>query len=69
MFEDLGRNLHYWRKFAGHTKHELALRLPDTTVDDIFCWESGVSRPSDSILVRMAEIYEIGYNVLMEGVE
>ena len=59
-------NLRYLRKKAQHSQEYLAKQLNYKSFTTIQKWEDGTSKPSYAVIAKIADIYNVTVNAIME---
>ena len=59
-------NLRYLRKRAQHSQEYLAQQLNYKSFTTIQKWEDGTSKPSYAVIAKIADIYNVTVNAIME---
>ncbi|MBR5796319.1 MAG: helix-turn-helix transcriptional regulator, partial [Erysipelotrichaceae bacterium] len=59
-------NLRYLRKQAQHSQEYLAKQLNYKSFTTIQKWEDGTSKPSYAVIAKIANIYNVSVNDMME---
>lgn len=65
--QKLAKRLRYYRKKRGLGQEEVALQLGYKSFTTIQKWEAGTSTPSLEILNQLCEIYNVAFDVLVNG--
>lgn len=64
MKSDLGKNIRQFRKDKGLTQEQLA-EVFDVTVGAIHKWEAGLSTPDVTVLMELADFFDISMDTLL----